>query len=233
MNFFSILGIISAIAFFLPAFVILSSRLLINISLLALVLYFLLVMTHNLMAANILLVSKEVQTKFGVINNYLDVPLMLTGMLMFCTEKWKQRVIITSIICFCAFELIILFQHQLQPISSKYIMGPGIVLILFYSLYLFINNIKNTIVQGKGVGKTLMITSILFAYGCYFLVYLFAYIQRTSDRQDVYIIYYLASIIFSVLMAAGLIWVKKRLREIKEVQTTRKELSVFFQNNYS
>ena len=34
-------------------------------------------------------------------------------------------------------------------------------------------------------------------------------------------------------MAAGLIWVKKRLREIKEVQTTRKELSVFFQNNYS
>ena len=233
MSFYSILGIISAIAFFLPAFVILSSRLLINISLLALVLYFLLVMTHNLMAANILLVSKEAQTKFGVINNYLDVPLMLTGMLMFCTEKWKQRIVVSSIICFCAFELIIFFQHQLQPISSKYIMGPGIVLILFYSLYLFINNIKNTIVQGKGVGKTLMITSILFAYGCYFLVYLFAYIQRTSDRQDVFIIYYLASIIFSVLMAAGLIWVKKRLREIKEVQTTRKELSVFFQNNYS
>ena len=233
MNFYSILGIISAIAFFLPAFVILSSRLLINISLIALVLYFLLVMTHNLMAANIILVSKEVQTNFGVINNYLDVPLMLTGMLMFCTEKWKQRVVVTSIICFSAFELIIFFQHQLQPISSKYIMGPGIVLILFYSLYLFINNIKNTIVQGKGVGKTLMITSILFAYGCYFLVYLFAYIQRTSDRQDVFIIYYLASIIFSVLMAAGLIWVKKRLREIKEVQTTRKELSVFFQNNYS
>ena len=233
MNFYSILGMISAVAFFLPAFIILSSRLLINISLLALVFYFLLVMTHNLMAANIIIVSKELQSNFGVINNYLDVPLMLTGMLMFCTEKWKQRVLVTSIICFSAFELIIFFQHQLQPVSSKYIMGPGILLILFYSLYLFVNNIKNTIVQGKGVGKTLMITSILFAYGCYFLVYLFAYIQRTSDRQDVFIIYYLASIIFSVLMAAGLIWVKKRLREIKEVQTTRKELSVFFQNNYS
>lgn len=233
MNFYSILGMISAVAFFLPAFIILSSRLLINISLLALVFYFLLVMTHNLMAANIIIVSKELQSNFGVINNYLDVPLMLTGMLMFCTEKWKQRVLVTSIICFSAFELIIFFHHQLQPVSSKYIMGPGILLILFYSLYLFVNNIKNTIVQGKGVGKTLMITSILFAYGCYFLVYLFAYIQRTSDRQDVFIIYYLASIIFSVLMAAGLIWVKKRLREIKEVQTTRKELSVFFQNNYS
>jgi hypothetical protein len=190
-------------------------------------------MTHNLMAENIILVSKETLQNFGVVNNYLDVPLMLTGMLMFCTEKWKQQIVITSMICFSAYELVILFQYQLQPVSSKYIMGPGIVLIVFYSLYLFINNIKSTIVQGKGVGKTLMITAILFAYGCYFLVYLFAFIQRTSNRQDVYIIYYLASIIFSVLMAAGLIWVKKRLREIKEVQTTRKELSVFFQNHYS
>ena len=122
MNFYSILGMISAVAFFLPAFIILSSRLLINISLLALVFYFLLVMTHNLMAANIIIVSKELQSNFGVINNYLDVPLMLTGMLMFCTEKWKQRVLVTSIICFSAFELIIFFQHQLQPVSSKYIM---------------------------------------------------------------------------------------------------------------
>lgn len=233
MNLTFNLGIISAIAFFLPALIILSSRLLINISLLALVVYFLSVTTHNLMVENIIIVSKEVQQNFGVINNYLDVPLMLTSMLMFYTEKIKQKLIITSIIVFTAFEIIILIQHQLQPISSKYIMGPGIILVLLHSLYLFINNIKSTIVQGKGVGKTLMITSILFAYGCYFLVYLFAYIQRTSNREDVYIIYYLSSIIFSVLMSAGLVWVKKRLKEIKEVQTTRKELSIFFQNRYS
>ena len=89
--------------------------------------------------------------------------------------------------------------------------------------------------QGKGAGKTLMITSILFAYGCYFLVYLFAYIyvQNNSNKGDVFIIYYVASIIFSVLMSAGLIWVKKRLREIKEEQTTRKELNIFFQNHYT
>ena len=79
----------------------------------------------------------------------------------------------------------------------------------------------------------MMITSILFAYGCYFIVYVFAYIQKTSEKTDVFIIYYLASIIFSLLMSAGLIWVKKRLRQIKEVQTTRKELNVFFHNPYS
>jgi len=233
MNVNTTLGIISAIAFFLPVLIILSSRLLINISLLALVIYFLMVMTYNLMAVNVIVVSKEAQRNFGVINNYLDVPLMLTAMLMFCSEKWKQRVIITSILCFVAYEIIILFQFKLHQSSSTYIMGPGIILLLMYSLYLFVINIKNTIVQGKGVGKTLMITSILFAYGCYFLVYLFAYIQKTSNKADVYIIYYLTSIIFSVLMSAGLIWVKRRLREIKEVQTTRKELNIFFHNPYS
>lgn len=233
MNVNTILGIISAIAFFLPVIIILSSRLLINISLLALVIYFLMVTTYNLMSVNVIVVSREVQRSFGVLNNYLDVPLMLTAMLMFCSEKWKQRVIITTIICFVAYELLILFQYQLHPNSSKYIMGPGIILLLLYSLYLFMINIKNTIVQGKGAGKTLMITSILFAYGCYFIVYVFAYIQKTSEKTDVFIIYYLASIIFSLLMSAGLIWVKKRLRQIKEVQTTRKELNVFFHNPYS
>jgi len=233
MNVNTTLGIISAIAFFLPVLIILSSRLLINISLLALVIYFLMVMTYNLMAVNVIVVSKEAQRNFGVINNYLDVPLMLTAMLMFCSEKWKQRVIIISILCFVAYEIIILVQFKLHQSSSTYIMGPGIILLLMYSLYLFVINIKNTIVQGKGVGKTLMITSILFAYGCYFLVYLFAYIQKTSNKADVYIIYYLTSIIFSVLMSAGLIWVKRRLREIKEVQTTRKELNIFFHNPYS
>ena len=233
MNLSTILGIVSAVAFLLPALIILSSRLLINISLLSLVIYFLLVVCYILMSENVFLVNKDAQRNYAVINNYLDVPLILTAMLMFCTEKWKQRVIITTIFCFVVYEILIFSQYKLQPVSSKYIMGPGIILILLYSLYLFINNIKSTIVQGKGVGKTLMITSILFAYGCYFIVYLFAYIQKTSNRADVFIIYYLASIIFSILMSAGLIWVKKRLREIKEVQTTRKELNVFFNKHYT
>ena len=233
MNLNAILGILCAIAFLLPALIILSSRLLINISLISLVIYFLLVMTCTLMSEKVIIVNRETQRNLGVINNYLDVPLMLTAMLMFCAEKWKQQVIVTSIITFGIYEFIIFFQYKLEPVSSKYIMGPGILLILIYSLYLFIMNIKNTIVQGKGLGKTLMITSILFAYGCYFLVYLFAYIQKTTDRKDLFIIYYISSIIFSLLMSAGLIWIKRRLREIKEVQTTRKELSIFFHRQYS
>ena len=232
MNVSSILGILCAVAFIIPALIILSSRLLINISLIALVVYFLLVTTWTLMAEKVIIVDREVQRSLGIISNYLDVPLMLTSMLMFCTEKTKKRFIVTATIAFMAYELIILFQYKLSSVSSKYVLGPGIILILLFSLYFFMNNIKNTIVQGKGVGKTLMITSILFAYGSYFIVYLFTYVQKTSAKGDVFIIYYLTSIIFSAVMSAGLIWIKKRLREIKEVQITRRELNVFFNNGY-
>ena len=190
-------------------------------------------MTYNLMLENVIVVDRQILRNVGVINNYFDVPLILTSMLMFCTEKWKQKMIFTTIFCFTVFECVILIQYKLEPVSSKYIMGPGIIVVMNFSLYLFMTNIKNTIVQGKGVGKTLMITSILFGYGCYFLVYICAYLQKEANRADVFIIYHVASIIFAVLMSAGLVWVKKRLREIKEVNVTRKELNVFFNNHYS
>ncbi len=228
MNVNATLGIIAAIAFALPVLIISFARLFINISLLALVVYFLFALSYTLMIENVITVSTDTKRITGVLSNYLDVPLILTGMLMFCTEKWTEKLIKICLALFVIYEFMILFNYQLSSISSKYVMGPGILLILALSLYFFINNIKRTIMQGKGIGKTLMITSVLFAYGSYLLVYFFAFIQKTSNKADVFTIYYITSIIFSFLMAAGLLQVKKRVKEIKEVQVTRKELTVFF-----
>jgi hypothetical protein len=228
MNVNTILGIISAIAFALPVLIIIFSRLYMNISLLALVIYFSLAFSYNLMVENVLVVAPDTRRVTGVLINYLDVPFILTVMLMFCTEKWTERAIKISLGVFALFEVVIFSKYQFSFVSSEYIMGPGILLIMGFSLYFFVNNIKLTIMQGKGVGKTLMITSILFGYGSYLIVYFFAFIQKTSNKGDVFIIYYLTSIIFSALMSAGLFYVKRRVKEIKEVQNTRKELSVFF-----
>lgn len=227
MNINTTLGILSAIAFILPPLIIVFSRLF-TISLLALFIYFISVFLYNLMSENIFVVSLDVKRKIGVVNNYLDVPLMLTYMLLFCADKWKKNIILTMLAIFTVYEVIIFYHYQLSSLSSKYIMGPGILIVLIASIYFFITNIKFTIVQGKGIGKTLMASSILFAYGCYSLVYIFAFIIKTPNRGDVFTIYYLSSIIFSGLMTAGLIWLKKRLKDIREVQVTRKELSLFF-----
>ncbi len=230
MNINTTLGIISAIAFALPVLIIIFGRLFFNVSLLALVVYFLLSFSNNLVIENVVVVSANTKSIIGVFSNYLDVPLILTAMLMFCSEKWTEKAIKICLTVFVLYEIVIFFNHQLSPVSSKYIMGPGILLILAWSLYFFITNIKRTIMQSKGIGKTLMITSVLFAYGSYLIVYFFAFIINTPNKADVFIIYYLTSIIFSFVMSAGLFQVRKRFKEIEEVQTTRKELTLFFDN---
>jgi len=231
MNINTVLGITSAITFALPILIILFARLFINVSLLALVVYFSSAFFCTLFSANIISFSPSLETSLTVIRNYLDVPLILLSLLMFSTEKWMNNAISICLAVFLVYEIFIFSNFGLLPVSIKYIMGPGIILILLISIYLFINNIKRTIVQGKGFGKTLIIASILFAYGSYLLIYFFAYVQKTSDKADVWTLYYLTSIIFSLLMASGLFWIRKRFKEIKEVHTTRKELGAFFNHS--
>jgi hypothetical protein len=231
MNINTVLGVTSAVTFALPILIIIFSRLFVNVSLLALVVYFFSAFFCNLLSENIIVLSPALETSLAVISNYLDVPLILLSVLMFSTEKWMNKTINICLAVFLAYELIIFLNFRLLPVSTKYVMGPGIILILLISIYLFINNIKRTILQGKGFGKTLIISSILFAYGSYLLVYIFYYIQKTPNKADVVTIYYLTSIIFSLLMASGLFWVRKRFAEIKEVHTTRKELGVFFNHS--
>ena len=230
MTLATLFGIVSTIAFSVPIFIIIYFRLFINVSFFALMIYFFLGMSYNLMAEGVLHVSAGLKANLGVLNNYLDVPLMLTVMLMFCNSKPKKKTVLVCLILFVMYEIAIALKFQLQPRSVVYLMGPGIILIILYSLAFFKGSIRSTIVHNKGLGKTLMITSILFAYGCYILVYLFFYIQKTPNRSDVFVIYYIASIVFAILMSAGLISIHKKFKAINEVQTARRELALLLHN---
>jgi hypothetical protein len=116
----------------------------------------------------------------------------------------------------------------MKPFSPS---GLGwIAIIVSYTFYLFVRHIKITIVYGKNAGRTLMLASILFAYGCYGLVYYFYYIQRTPDVADAFLLYFISSITASVIMTMGLHLTQKRLKQFMEVKNTRRELEMFFHN---
>ena len=102
----------------------------------------------------------------------------------------------------------------------------GIVMI--YTFYLFIRHIKITIEHGKNAGRTLMLASILFAYGCYSFVYLFYYVMDTPFIADAMLLYYIASFVGAVLMTIGLHMIRKRVQELQELRNTRRELALFF-----
>jgi hypothetical protein len=107
-------------------------------------------------------------------------------------------------------------------------MGPGIILVLVYTFYLFVKQVKFSIMHRKNQGRIVMLAAILFAYACYFLIYYFYYILRTPYKDDVMLLYYLSSTIGSVLMTIGLHLIRKRIRELQTLKVTRKELSMFF-----
>jgi NADH:ubiquinone oxidoreductase subunit K len=171
----------------------------------------------------------SLQNRFGIISNYLDAPMMLIVLLFFCATQWKQKIIYYSLAAFVVYELIILFYYRLAPVSSTYILGPGILLILIYSIYLFFQQGKATVMYGKGLGLSLMLVSILFSYGCYSFIYFLHYIKKTPARADVFLIYYIVLIVSSVLLSLGIFWLQKRIKHINEVHVSRKELAHFFE----
>jgi hypothetical protein len=196
---------------------------------LSLLVYYFITFLYNLADQGMLPLNREIRRSFGIVNNYLDVPLMLIALLLFCTSTRKNIAIYISLAGFAIFEIFVGILFQFKRESLTYILGPGLLMIFCWSVILFAQHVKLSIEKNKGFGKTFMITSILFAYGCFMIVYYFYYVQKTKDVSDVFLIYYIISIISSLLMAIGLILIYQKSRKIEEVQITRKELAVFFQ----
>lgn len=230
MTWNAIIGVTATISLLLPVAAIVYYKLYQQRSLAALLLSYLITAVYNLMSEGIIPVPVSFLRRFGVINNYLDIPLMLIALLFFCPIKQKQRTVHIVTAVFVAYEIVIAFLYGLEPKAIVYVMGPGLALVLIYAFYLFVRHIKITVEFGKNAGRTLMLVSILFAYGCYSLVYYFYYIQKTQSVADVFLIYFITSLVSSIIMTIGLHRIRQRMRELQEVKNTRRELAMFFGN---
>jgi hypothetical protein len=221
-------GVVCTIAIFLPVIVILYYRLYIHKSLAALAVNGILTGSYSLMSEGLLPVSKELTTAVGIINNYLDAPLMLFGLLFFCPNRHRQRPVYILISLLLVYSLFIGINSRFSRSSIVYVLGPGLAMILGYATYLFSRQVRFTVARGKNAGRMLMLASILFAYGSYAFMYLFFYVLQTENIKDIFLLYTITAIISSILMTTGLHLTRKRVREFREVKNTRRELEVFF-----
>jgi hypothetical protein len=230
MKWNAIPGIACLLAFLLPIAVIVINRYYSHRSLAALLIYYIISFLNIIMIQGLVPVPDSVRTGFHVFSNYLIVPLMLTTLLFFCPVKQKQRFVNFLSILFITYEIAITVIYGFNPKSVSYILGPGLLLILVYTFFLFIRQVKFTIMHGKNQGRTIMLASIFFAYACYMLIYYFYFIQKTPDTKDTLLLYFISSFIGSILMALGLHLMRKRMKELRSLRITRKELELFFSN---
>lgn len=228
MNWNAIFGIACIVSLTAPVVVILYHRYYKHRSLAALLIYYITTLIYLLMSENIIPVNKSIRLNFGIFNNYLDVPLMLTALVFFCPNKPKQNIIRLLSYAFIAYELLITLMYGFKPISIVYIMGPGFAIIIGYTFYLFMRQIKFSIMHGKNHGRVIMLASIFFSYASYTLIYYFYYVQKTPYVKDTELLYFISTIISTAVMATGLQLMNRRMKELQSLRITRKELAMFF-----
>src|SRR6476620_8037231 len=107
MNWNTIFGIICIVALSFPVAVILYNKFYTNRSLAAILIYFSMTASYNLISLSVFPVPEAFQTYYAILNNYLDVPLMLVALLFFCPGKQKQRFVHVLIASFIGYEIVI------------------------------------------------------------------------------------------------------------------------------
>lgn len=228
MNLNSTLGIISTIALFAPVFVILAFSLIRYKNYIALFVYCLLAFTYNLMTEDLIVLSKGFIKNFSIVVNLLDVPIMLFFIMMFSTKAVqikKMRIFLAAFICF---EILVVAIKGISIPAVTIVMGPGLALIFGYSLYFFVQTVKKSFIHPKTISKAVMASAICFAYGCFIFIYLMHYVFAVEDVPNIFLIYFMVTIIYSSLLTVGLVMESKRLRKLEELLITRKELQSFF-----
>lgn len=228
MTWNSVMGFISSFALFLPIFFIVALRLSGYKSFPALLVYYASVFIYNLLTEGYIHAPLDAIRYWGLGNNLLDVPLMLMFLTYYSTSPVFTRRMKITILAFLLFEITILLIKGFNVEALTIIMGPGLLLVLGLCLSLFIRQTKITILHRKAIGKALIAAALLFAYGCYTIIYLMYYVFKTPHVADTFLVYFLVVTFSSLLMCAGIIIERKRVQKLNELKTTRKELSAMY-----
>ena len=222
------MGFISTIIFLMPVAIIFLLRLNRFKCFLAAGLYYLLGFCSSFLKEGYLNTPKEFNQVFEIGYNLLDMPLMFIFLAYFSTSIDLGRKIRWSVLGFLAFEIAIVLIYGYNKQALTIIMAPGLAAVLFFTAIFFVRQIKITIQHQKATGKALMLSSLLFAYGCYALIYVMYYLMQAQDVTDIFVMYFIVTILSAVLLSIGMVVENKRIRKLKELKLVRKELSMVY-----
>jgi hypothetical protein len=238
MSVYSIMGAAASICLLLPILSIIFLRLTSHRSFPILIGYYLMTFICNILSLEYIKLSPAILDIIVYINNLLDAPVILYFLTYFNPLKEFRKKTWWIIVVFVVYEIIILLWNGLNDTSLTVIQGPGFALIICYCLQLFSHQVKLAITNHKASGKAFMISALLFSYGTFMLLYLMSNIfeiqigdngqPRLDYIQDLFLIFFIATIISCVTMTWGLYIESKRIQKLAELKIARKELSEIY-----
>ena len=226
----SIMGLISCVALFLPVCLILVFRLGAYKTFPALLIYYSTVFAYNLTRNQFVTENNETIELWNTLNNFLDAPLMLYFLTYFSTSVGLTKKMKQLIAVILVFEVIVVSVVGFNNKAVTIFLGPSILCVFGFCLHFFVRQTKITITHHKAAGKAIITASLLFAYGCYAIIYLMYYVFKTPYVADTILIYFLVVTVSSILMCIGIFTERKRVQKLNELLQTRRELSVIYKN---
>lgn len=228
MNWNQVMGLISTIALSLPILMILATGLATYRTFPVLLIYYVVVAGYNLLTEGYITASGDFIYYYGIANNLLDAPLMLTFLTYFCTSPALKKRMHIFTLGFILFEIIIVSIYGFSVKTITIIMGPGIIAVLAFCIPSFVRHTKITIMHHKAAGKSMITASLLFAYGCYSIIYLMYYLLDIHDESNTFLVYFFVTTFSALLMTAGIISENTRVKKLSELKVVRKELSALY-----
>jgi hypothetical protein len=225
MTWNSVMGVISSVALFLPIFFILVLRLGNYRTFPALLIYYTIVFSYNLLTEGYVKAGADTIHYWNIFNNLLDAPLMLLFLTYFSTSAVFTKRMHIGIAALVLFELVIISLKGFTTEAITIILGPCLLTVVGFCVFFFIRQTKITIMHSKATGRAIIAAALLFAYGCYTIIYLMYYVFKTPYVADTFLVYFLVATFSSLLLCTGIIIERKRVQKLNEARLTRKELS--------
>jgi hypothetical protein len=231
MTWNTVMGFISSAALLMPIILMLSFRLGTYKTFPALLSYYAIFFIYNLLTEGYLNTSTDTVNNWNICKNILDAPLMLTFLAYFSTSALFTKKLKIGLVIMICYEIVIVSVKGFTTDAITLILGPVLLSIFFLAAYLFIRQTKISISHGKASGRATIAASVLFAYGCYTIIYLMYYVFKTPYVADTFLVYFLVTTFSSLVMCAGIIVERKRIQKLTELKITRKELSDIYKDS--
>lgn len=225
MTWNSVMGLVSSVALFLPILLLLVCRLGTYKTFPALLAYYIIIFSYNLLTEGYIKADNDTVRYWNIVNNLADAPLMLLFLTYFSTSPVFTRRMKWGIGLLVAFELTVIFIKGFTTEAITITLGPCLITVVLFCIFFFIRQTKITIMHSKATGKAIIAAALLFAYGCYTIIYLMFYVFKTPHVADTFLVYFMVATFSSLLMSAGIIIERKRVQKLNELKQTRKELS--------
>jgi len=168
------------------------------------------------------------QAMYSQVANMLDAPLMLCFLSYFSQTAAFRKSILIGAGLFVAFEGVVLLTMGFNSKSVDVITVPGLLIVLVLNLIFFVHYVKLTLVNQKALGKLLMVTSLVLSYVLYVGVFFASQFMNASYKFDLLILYYLIVAGSTIILCAGVLIERRRVRHLAELNKTREELKAIY-----